>query len=174
MRIDRFSFSSSTSVQNWISIGDRVMGGVSYGRLRFDDQGFAVFEGTVSFDHGGGFASVRHSDLPLGTPDTVGYGLRVRGDGKRYKFNLGVQSDFDAVQYQAGFTTIANSWIDVELPLSSFEARLRGRPVAGQPALAPDEVCQVGLMISERQQGPFELDVQRIVCLRPAGKREDY
>lgn len=80
-------FHAPDCVHGWSAIDDRVMGGVSTSQLVFHPDGHAVFTGVVSTDRGGGFASVRHPALSLGDAGTVGYGLQVRGDGKRYKFN---------------------------------------------------------------------------------------
>ena len=93
------------------------MGGVSSSRLRHDPAGHAVFEGVVSADNGGGFASVRHSQLPLGSPDTIAYRLQVLGDGKRYKLNLRTDPAFDGVNHQAEFHPPAGQWTTIELPL---------------------------------------------------------
>jgi len=174
MRINQISFQNTHSTDKWMSIGDQVMGGTSHGRMRFDEQGFAVFEGNVSLENGGGFASVRHADVPLGTATTTGYRLRVRGDGKQYKLNLGVDRAFDSVQYQASFNPgaagqsqdcVEHMWVDIELPLACFEPRFRGRAVPGQASLDPERVCHVGLMVADRQAGPFRLEIQEIVCI---------
>jgi hypothetical protein len=84
-----------------LAIDDAVMGGVSASRLRYDPAGHAVFEGVVSLDSNGGFASVRSRRGELGTPGAVSYVLEVRGDGKRYKLNLRTDDAFDGVSYQA-------------------------------------------------------------------------
>lgn len=174
MRINQITFQNAHSTDKWMSIGDRVMGGMSKGRLRFDDQGFAVFEGSVSLENGGGFASVRHADLPMGMASTTGYRLRVRGDGKQYKLSLGVDRAFDSVQYQASFNAgtagrirdgFENLWVEIELPLSCFEARFRGRMVPGQPTLDPSLVHNVGLMVADRQAGHFCLEIKEIACI---------
>lgn len=174
MRIDQIKFQSKSSVDQWMSIGDRVMGGLSHGRLCFDERGFAVFEGDVSLENAGGFASVRRADLPLGLAATTGDRLTVRGDGKQYKLNLGLDRTFDSIQYQAVFkvdkagqgqNTAQQAWHDIELPLSCFEPRFRGRFVSGQPPLDPERVCHVGLMVADRQAGPFRLEIRQIGCV---------
>jgi hypothetical protein len=48
-------FNSEKSVRGWTEIGDQVMGGLSHGVLRYNAAGFAVFEGVVCLDNGGGF-----------------------------------------------------------------------------------------------------------------------
>ena len=158
-------FNSAASVAGWTPMDDRVMGGVSSSQLVFHQDGYAVFAGQVSSDHGGGFASVRHSDLALGDESTVGYRLQVRGDGKRYKFNLRMDAVLDGVNYQAIFQPPAGRWVDIVLPLAVFSARYRGNPVPTALALQPHQVRQVGWMVADAQTGPFELAIRAVTCL---------
>jgi len=157
-----YCFDTPASTQNWHAIDDGVMGGLSVSRLRFDSAGHAVFEGDVSFENNGGFASVRASRLELGCADTVGYVLTVRGDGHTYKLNLRTDSGFDGVNYQSAFTPALGVWCRTILPLASFEPSFRGRKVKEAPPLHAEMVSQVGLMISDKQAGGFRLMVKNI------------
>lgn len=158
------NFDTDSSVQGWTAIDDRVMGGASLSRLRFDAGGFAVFEGQVSTDNGGGFASVRHPALRLGGRNVQGYRLTVRGDGRRYKINLRTDHAFDAVQYQADFQVEPGIWSELELPVSAFTPRFRGQALTGHPPMDASRVCRVGFMIAERQAGDFRLEISCIIC----------
>ena len=162
MPTDLFLFTAANSVDTWEPVDDRVMGGCSTSRLRYDPMGHAVFEGTVRSDNNGGFASVRTHAMDLGAKNANAYVLKVNSDGKRYKFNLRMEDSFDGVTYQTGFVTPADVWTSLRLPVSQFTATFRGRPVPGAPILDPTLVRQAGLMIAERQFGVFSLKVQAI------------
>jgi len=162
MARELFSFVSPASVADWSAIDDGVMGGVSRSQLRHDPAGYAMFEGHVSLERNGGFASVRSRPLPLGVQGGVGYLLDVRGDGKRYKLNLRTDDAFDGVNYQAAFEPPAGEWTLVRVPLTAFRPSFRGRGVLDAPALDPSRVRQVGLMIADRQEGAFALAVRSI------------
>lgn len=155
-------FDTPASIQLWQAINDGVMGGVSVSVLRFDAAGYAVFEGDVSLENKGGFASVRAAGLALGDADTVAYGLMVCGDGRTYKLNLRTDTGLDGVTYQAAFTPAPGRWTHTLLPLASFEPRFRGRLVPDAPALRSEAVKQVGLLISDQQAGAFRLMVKTI------------
>ncbi len=157
-----FGFESAMSVADWSAIDDAVMGGVSRSRLRHDPVGHAVFEGIVSLEYNGGFASVRSRPMDLGVPGAVGYLLEVRDDGKRFKLNLRTDDGFDGVNYQAAFEAPAGRWTLVRLPLSEFKPTFRGRSVPGAPPLDSARVRQIGLMIAERQAGAFALALRSI------------
>ena len=145
----------------WAPIDDRVMGGISQSRLRHMAPGHAVFEGTVSLDRGGGFASVRSSPADRGLPGAQACLIEVRGDGRRYKLNLLTDDGFDSLNYQAGFTPDGSGWQTIRIELSDFRPTFRGREVPGAPKLDPARIRQVGLMIADRQAGAFALAIRR-------------
>ncbi|HYQ92219.1 MAG TPA: CIA30 family protein [Candidatus Competibacteraceae bacterium] len=155
-------FHSPASVDGWYAIDDRVMGGVSRSHLRYDRAGYAVFEGVVSLEHNGGFASVRSCPLDLGRPRVLNYMLEVCGDGKRYKFSVRTNAAFDGVSYQAAFVPPAGIWSVIRLPLSALVPTFRGRRIPGGPPLDSAKVRQIGLLIADRQVGDFALMVHSI------------
>jgi len=121
-----------------------------------------VFEGTVSLEHNGGFASVRLPAQDLGAPGAIDYALDLRGDGKRYKLSLRRDDALDGVNYQAAFVAPAGTWTTIRAPVSDFRPTFRGGEVAGAMQLDPARVRQIGLMISDRQSGPCALAVRSI------------
>jgi monofunctional biosynthetic peptidoglycan transglycosylase len=162
-----FDFSEPEAVSAWYSIGDRVMGGVSSGRMH-QGEGFAVFEGEVSLENNGGFFSVRSEPRALDLSDHDGIALKVRGDGQRYKIGLKTDSGFDGIVYRAGITPPAGAWTTLRVPFEEFEPVFRGARVRGAPALAADQVRSLGLLISDKQAGPFRLEVAWIGAYGPA------
>lgn len=159
-----FDFTSPDAVAGWSAIDDRVMGGVSRSRLRHNPAGHAVFEGVVSLERSGGFASVRSRPGEYGAPCATAYLLEVAGDGRRYKLGLRTDDDFDGVTYQADFVPPAARWTTVRLEISGFRATFRGRTVPDAPPLDPARVRQMGLLIADRQEGPFEVALRRIAA----------
>jgi NADH dehydrogenase [ubiquinone] 1 alpha subcomplex assembly factor 1 len=158
---DVLRFDSPASAQAFSAMDDRVMGGVSRSRVRFDPAGHAVFEGTVSLEQNGGFASVRAA-LPAIDGEAVrALRLEAMGDGKRYKLSLRLGNDLDGVSYQAAFDTRQVEWMIIDMPLTAFVPSFRGRQVAAPP-LDWRAVRQIGLLIADRQAGPFALALRRI------------
>ena len=158
-----FRFDTAASVADFAPVDDRVMGGRSVSRLRHDPAGHAVFEGEVSLSDGGGFASVRSRPLSLGHAGASVLCIEVLGDGKRYKMNLRTDELFDGVAYQAGFQPAPGAWELLRLPLASFVATRRGRPVENMPGCQPALLRQLGLAIGDRQAGPFALALRSIM-----------
>lgn len=157
-----FRFDCAASVDGWSAIDDRVMGGVSRSRLRHDAAGHAVFEGHVSLDRNGGFASIRSLTRSLGLAGAVDCVIEVCGDGRRFKLNLRTDAAFDGVNYQASFAPVAGRWSVIRLPLSAFRPTFRGRDVPGALPLDPDRIEQLGFMIADQQAGDFALAIRSI------------
>ena len=157
-----FDFSDPASVNEWAAIDDRVMGGISRSRLRYEPAGHAVFEGEVSLERNGGFASVRSSPGRRGKPGASECLIEVRGHGKQFKLSVLTDDGFDSVNYRASFAPEGSDWQTIRIPLSELKASFRGRPVPSAPALDPANIRQVGLMVSAQQAGSFVLGVRRI------------
>jgi hypothetical protein len=159
-----FSFALAGAATGWRPIDDAVMGGVSASRAAHTERGTLLFTGTVSLENNGGFASIRSAPQRFDLAGQAGIALRVKGDGKRYKVNLRTDADFDGVQFQAVLEPPAGEWINMALPFTAFRPTFRGRPATG--TLDPSRIMTVGLMISERQEGPFALEVEWIRAWR--------
>jgi len=162
MRTTLFDFTDPSAASAWHAIDDRVMGGISRSSLRYDPAGHAVFEGTVSLERNGGFASVRSSPDERGLPGAEACLIELRGDNKQFKLSLLTDDGFDSLNYQASFAPKGTDWQALHLPLAAFRANFRGREVTDAPPLDPARIRQVGLMIAARQAGPFALDIRRI------------
>jgi len=147
----------------WPQINDGVMGGLSSGRMVAGD-GYASFQGTVSFDNNGGFSSVRSRPVVHDLSAFEGLVLKVRGDGKRYGFRLKTDASFDGVSYQVEITPPAGKWVEIDIPFGDFVPVYRGRAVRDHPPLDPSRIATFGLLIS-RQEGPFKIDIETIRTL---------
>lgn len=158
-----FDFSTSPA---WSSIDDVVMGGVSRSEMVID-SGVAVFRGVLSLENAGGFASVRSrpADHDLSRFDALT--LRVRGDGKRYKLRLRTTTSFDGVSWEAPLEPGGTDWEDVVVPLDAFKPTFRGQLLRDHPPLDPAGVQTFGLMIADRQEGSFRLEIASIGAVGP-------
>ena len=160
-----YDFQTATNTAGWQVINDDVMGGVSRGRFEVTN-GVAVFRGEVSLENNGGFASVRSLPARHDLAGCDAFVIRVRGDGRRYKFTARTARSFDSAIYQATFTTKRGEWEDHHLPLEQFVPTFRGRVLSGEPPLDPAKVTSVGFLISDKQEGPFQLEIAWIRAAR--------
>jgi hypothetical protein len=159
-------FDDPADVALWRPVDDVVMGGVSRSAFEQAGPGIARFHGEVSLENFGGFASVRTPPRDWDAAGAQAFLLRVRSDGRTYKFTVRTGDGFDGIQYQLRFDATAGEWTDVRLPVSEFVATFRGRKVPFAPSLDPAKVRAIGLMISDKQAGPFELLIDRVAIER--------
>jgi monofunctional biosynthetic peptidoglycan transglycosylase len=164
-----FDFTTATNPPAWQVVNDDVMGGVSTSRFQVLTNG-AVFSGVVSLENNGGFASVRSSPVRQNLSGFDAFVVRVRGDGRRYKFTVRTETGFDTPIYQCGFTTKRGEWEEHRLPFKDFVPTFRGRVLTDVPPLNPAKVSSVGFLISDKQDGPFQLEVAWIKASASAGK----
>lgn len=165
-----FDFAVQTDFPAGEIVNDGVMGGSSTSRFHFLPGSGAVFTGVVSLENNGGFASVRLSPV---RPDLSGHAafvVRLRGDGRRYKFTVRTAEVFNTPVYQCAFTTKRGAWTEVRLPFKDFVPTFRGRELTEMPPLQPAQVSSLGFLISDRQDGPFQLEVAWIKVSPDAGK----
>lgn len=155
-------FRDADGGSRWVAVNDGVMGGRSRGGPVIED-GVMVFSGVLSLENNGGFSSVR----------TVGRGfdlsagrelvLRVRGDGRRYQLRLATDARWRGltVSWAGEFATVPGQWIDAVVPLATLRPTVRGVELQGPP-MDPARVREIGLMIADKREGPFRLEVESI------------
>jgi hypothetical protein len=119
----------------------------------------------VSLESNGGFASVRSRPAARGPPGAGTCLNELRGDNKQFNLSLLTDDGFDSLNHQTPFEPATGAWQVLHLPLTAFRATFRGRKVPGASALDPARIRQVGLMIADRQAGPFAPDIRRISLL---------
>ena len=153
------SFVEPINAFEWIVVNDNVMGGISRSRVSINPDGYMLFNGNVSLEYGGGFASVRSSyeNWEIGNFD--GFVIKVWGDGKSYQFRCRMGNNFDGVAYRHYFQTNNENWQEIRLPFSKFVPTYRGRILSDVKPLDPDAIRNLGLMISDKQSGNFNLKI---------------
>ncbi|MGI9202643.1 MAG: CIA30 family protein [Woeseiaceae bacterium] len=141
---------------SWYVVDDSVMGGRSQGALEME-QGALRFAGRT-ITNGGGFSSIRSQPMHLDLGNRTGIQLRIRGDGRRYTWRLTTAARWRGrqVSYWADFDTRDGVWSLVNIPFARFVPQYRGYRLDG-PTLDPREITGMGLMIYDKQDGPFEL-----------------
>ncbi|XP_062095197.1 protein HIGH CHLOROPHYLL FLUORESCENCE PHENOTYPE 173, chloroplastic isoform X2 [Humulus lupulus] len=164
----------------WGALDDVVMGGVSEGAFQVDANGgengqpTGIFRGVVSTANNGGFSSIRTKNFSV--PEDLsaydGLELRLKGDGRRYKFIVRTSTDWDALGYTTAFDTVEGQWQSVRLPFSSLRPVFRAKTISDAPPLDPTNVLSFQLMFSKFEydgklnptfvEGAFQLPISSI------------
>ena len=140
----------------WNVVNDNVMGGRSRGGYKIRD-GLLLFTGKTN-TRGGGFSSLRTSRTQLAfSASTDGIAMRMKGDSRSYIFRVETREGYT---YWADVPT-RGEWQSVAIPFENFTLRWRGYQQNG-PALNPEDIDSLGLMIYDNLDGPFRLEVDWI------------
>jgi monofunctional biosynthetic peptidoglycan transglycosylase len=156
-------FQGATAAESWITVNDNVMGGRSIGGFRIENEKL-VFSGRTN-TNGGGFSSIRTKPLTTQLAGSGSFRIRCKGDGRTYRFSVRTRARYANIQvaYYANFETIKDKWIEATLPLESFFPSVRGMDFSKiAPALRPEDIESIGIMIYDKKDGPFKLEVDWI------------
>ena len=138
---------------------DRVMGGMSTGRMVASEFGLR-FEGVISLENNGGFASVRRP-LVRDLAAARGVRLRVRGDGRRYQFRLRPDERPDSIAWRVQFDS-TDHWRELTFGWADFEPVFRGTPTPRAGPVVPADIRLIGFMLADGKAGTFRLEISSV------------
>ena len=120
-----FNFTKTSDLSNWYIVNDGVMGGVSESSLKINEDGHAIFSGTVRLENNGGFASIRHNFYAIDVSIKTELHIKIKGDGKAYQFRI---KDEDSTYYSYAFSSeTLGEWETLIIPLNEMQPQFRGR-----------------------------------------------
>jgi len=154
-----FDFKKNTSIRDWRIVDDGVMGGISAGQLRLDEQGNGIFYGYVSLENYGGFSSLRlRKKVAIN-----GYSkilIKVYGDNKVYQ--LRVRSNYrDRHVYVKNFFA-KSGWQEIEIPLRLMEPQFRGRKLR-MANFNSNSIIEFGILIGNKVEEQFSLKIDHVI-----------
>jgi uncharacterized surface protein with fasciclin (FAS1) repeats len=155
------SFENPSSLQNWVSVNDGVMGGVSKGGFEHTERKTLLFSGELSLENNGGFASIRTKPSAMDLAGASGIIVKARGDGRTYWVDVRTDRQPSASSYRADMPTLKNAFKEALLPLSDFKPQAFGRQLPGGP-VNPASIVSVGFTLADKKAGPFELEIEYI------------
>lgn len=156
------NFNLPDEMKQWETVSDTVMGGLSSSHVSITENETALFQGEVSLENYGGFTSMRTLPREFNLSEFKGLTVRVRGDGKDYRLRLRTDDSHEGIAYQAKFTTQAEQWLIVRIPFNEFMPAFHGKIVTGASDLDVKHIKRIGIMIADKQAGPFCLEIEWI------------
>ncbi|MFP4367628.1 MAG: CIA30 family protein [Bacteroidales bacterium] len=161
-----FDFGTLENVDDWLVVNDGVMGGLSKSSFILSDSNTAVFSGNVSLENNGGFASTRTKAMQFNLHGFKGILVRVKGDGKKYQFRIRTDDRPDGISYRYHFETDIDQWQTISVPFDKCVPVFRGRILPDTEPVSPEDIQQLGFLISDKQAGEFQLEIQWIKAYR--------
>ena len=155
------SFENPSDLRNWGVVNDSVMGGISTSRFKQTDDGNLLFQGVLSLENNGGFVSIRSRPDSFDLQNVEGFNIKARGDGRTYYLDLRVNGQTTSGSFRAAFPTEKNIWTETFLPASKFVRQSFGRPFSDIP-LNPSDVNSIGFTLSDKNPGPFKLEIEYV------------
>jgi hypothetical protein len=157
-----FHFDNEEIWKQWGVINDSVMGGRSRSQIKASENGHFVFQGHVSLENNGGFASVRSGSVDFDLRDYSGILVRLKGDGKKYRLSLKTDRFEGGIYYYCDIEAPNNEWKVVYAPFDDFTPKYRGQTMPDAPKLDRGKIRSVGFLIANKQEGDFLLSVDWI------------
>lgn len=157
-----FDFNKNVDTSSWAVVDDGVMGGKSAGEFKLNNEGNAVFSGTVSLANNGGFSSLRCRLQETALKQYSKFSIRLKGDGKRYQFRI-KSSAQNYYSYIAYFDT-TSEWQVIEIPFEELSPWFRGRKL-NQANFPGDYVEEMGFLIGNKKAERFKLEIDKIEVL---------
>jgi len=152
-------FSQKPNKEQWYVVNDDVMGGVSTASLSLKDEGYLDFSGKVSLENNGGFSSIRYIFDETNVSGKKKAIIKLRGDGKRYKFRVRSDSN-ERFSYSYEFLT-SGEWEEIIIPLDEMYPSFRGRilDLPNYPALL---LSEINFLIGNKKEETFQLQIAKI------------
>ena len=158
-----FEFKNEKEIDSWRIVNDGVMGGLSEGKINWDKKdNTLIWSGNISLENNGGFASIRTTPQNYDAGSFEKIVLRVKGDGKTYKFRMRPSGNFDGIAYSLDFETEKEKWTEINLSTKDFQPTFRGRIYPQYGMIKTEDLQQIGFLIAGKQKGVFRLEVDWI------------
>lgn len=154
-----FDFTDPAAMRGWQVEDDVVMGGRSQGTLSRDPAGHLIFRGEVSLENNGGFSSIQNNFDPIDISKYQHAIIRLKGDGKDYRFL--VEAEKDARHYYVAEFATTGDWQEIKIPLRTMYPMRRGDRLA-IPDYSAETLSQVRFMIANRRAESFQLEIASI------------
>lgn len=156
MKID---FGKEKDGQAWQIINDDVMGGKSNSKISFTDDTM-LFEGDISLQNNGGFASVRS---PIRNMDLSKYTkVKIRYKSSKRDFALIFSNDLKYYnpKYKLSFSPKTENWETIEFLLSDAIETRMGQPTGATISdVSLKNIIRFGFILSDKKEGSFALEI---------------
>ncbi|OEK00872.1 hypothetical protein BFP97_04820 [Roseivirga sp. 4D4] len=157
-----FDFGEGKTGEEWMIVNDGVMGGLSRGKVEFNETTI-TFSGDVSLENNGGFTSFRS---PYGLYDLSEYDkveIKYRLDGLNCALSFDQNRRFWRPNHKMPLPSTDNIWMTLEANLYELSQYQMGRETGRRmsPYNAKNTI-RLGIITDSKEAGSFKLEIDYI------------
>jgi NADH dehydrogenase [ubiquinone] 1 alpha subcomplex assembly factor 1 len=152
----------ANKVQSWSVINDGVMGGMSQGTAKYNDNS-VTFLGTIRLENNGGFSSLKSPFSAKDLSPFKNVEIRYRSKGIPMAFTLENSRAWYNTYYRMGLPSTDGAWDVVTLRLKKFQGQRVGQTTGNtMGADFASEVIRMGFINDAKGPGDFEFELDYI------------
>ena len=153
----------STGSASWYSLNDGVMGGLSSG-ASVPNNDYLVYKGQLSLENNGGFSQIRHDVEADKFAGAQGVSLHVRATepNRKFKFIASASSSDWNLNIWEKSLTVGTEWTKIKIDFSTMDLQIMGKIIPNGQKLTGEMIKKIGFMIMDKNTAPFELHVKDI------------
>lgn len=155
-------FGEQKDGQDWMIVNDGVMGGLSESKAQLRENSL-FFEGHISLENNGGFASIRSMKSSYDLSKYEKVKIRFRSKGRNFTLRFALSELYYKPAFKHEFSSTSDDWESIELNLVDFKEYSMGQETGNrinQEEL--QKVIRIGIMLFDKQEGSFELEIDSI------------
>ncbi len=146
--------------KDWMIINDGVMGGISDGQARLDEDSL-VFFGSLSLENNGGFASVRSRFNRYDFSEFKTLTIRFKAQGGNFSLMF-EQSRYFYNPYFALGLKPSEDWQEITIALRDLEQIRLGNKTGKTLGDKPLKAIRIGFIKADKKTTPFKLEIDYI------------
>lgn len=154
-------FTESDKFNNWQIINDGVMGGLSQGKIRFNEEGM-VFSGFVSLENNGGFTSFRSPFQHIDLSGFESIQIKYKSSGLDCAISFDRSRRFWRPNHKLKLP-VSSDWTTLNIPLSQLNEYRMGNLTGDQMSQEDlSQIIRIGFITDSKSAGEFSLQVAYI------------
>lgn len=156
----KIDFGTNEIQEGWRIVNDGVMGGLSRGRINYEESSMK-FYGTLSLENNGGFSWAQYGLQNTLDGDGNYFKLRIKTDEHSYFFTARVAND-RGCHYESEPICTNGEWQEMTIATASMFKTWRGRTFDEVLDMSTD-LLEIGLILKDKKEGPFSAEVDWVL-----------
>lgn len=155
-------FGKTKSGNEWVVVVDGVMGGHSSSTAEVSENSL-YFQGNISLENNGGFASLRGPKNNMDYSDYSNLEIKYRSKGQALGIRFLKYEQFFMPYLKKTFDETAWEWKTVNVPLNEFKQYIlnseRSKNITAKDF---EDISRIGFIVSNKTEGEFEIEIDYI------------